>query len=136
METFSIRSTVRAQLINIDAEVTAALQQLGATSGVATIFTPHTTAAITINENADPAVCRDLLRTLEQLVPADQPHFTHGEGNSDSHLKSSLIGASEQILVEAGSPVLGTWQSLYFCEFDGPRQRRVHVVFGPEALRK
>jgi len=133
MEEFRVQTSNRSELVDITAQVRQALQALGAGDGVATVFCPHTTAGITINENADPAVCRDLVATLEQLVPANQPHFTHGEGNSDSHVKGTLVGASEQILVEGGSPVLGTWQGIYFAEFDGPRTRRVQVAFTPGA---
>ncbi len=135
MITFNVKSGKRSELIDIDRQARQALQELGAGDGVATVFTPHTTAAITINENADPGVCRDLVATLQELVPADQPHFTHGEGNSDSHLKSSLVGCSEQVIVENGRMALGTWQSLYFCEFDGPRTRKVHVTFTPAPKR-
>jgi secondary thiamine-phosphate synthase enzyme len=124
---FTVRTRSRNELVDITDGVRSALRDLGAGSGVALVATPHTTAAITINENADPAVCRDLVETLSRLVPADQRHFTHAEGNSDSHLKSSLVGASEAILVEGGHPVLGTWQGIYFCEFDGPRTRTVRV---------
>lgn len=127
--TFSVRTCNRNQLIDITAEVQSALGEFGATNGVCTVFCPHTTGGITINENADPSVCTDLIKTLDQLVPPDQAHFTHAEGNSDSHLKSTLVGASEQILVQDGEMILGTWQSIYFAEFDGPRTRKVHVGF-------
>lgn len=90
------------------------------------MFCPHTTGAITINENADPDVQTDLVMALNRVAPADWP-YRHGEGNSDSHLKSSLVGASERIIIEDGKMVLGTWQGIYFCEFDGPRRRKVHV---------
>lgn len=124
-----VRTRQRNELVDITADIQSALDVMTATDGVALVFCPHTTAGITINENADPAVCRDFIATLSQLIPADQPHFTHAEGNSDSHLKSSLVGASEQVLVEGGRLVLGTWQSIYFAEFDGPRSRRVLVSF-------
>jgi secondary thiamine-phosphate synthase enzyme len=129
METFTVQTRSRNEMVNIDAEVADALRSLGSQDGIALVFTPHTTAGITINENADPDVQRDLVATLNKLVPEGQGHFRHGEGNSDSHLKSTLVGASEQVLVSGGRPVLGTWQSLYFCEFDGPRRRKVHVGF-------
>ncbi len=124
---FTVRTRSRNELVDITDEVRSALRELGAEDGVALVATPHTTAAVTINENADPSVCRDFVETLNRLVPADQPHFTHAEGNSDSHLKSSLVGASEAILVAGGRPVLGTWQGIYLCEFDGPRTRTVRV---------
>lgn len=129
MQSFQIRTPSRTCMVPLDHEIADALRSLGARDGVATVFCPHTTAAITINENADPDVCCDLVETLNRLVPANQPHFRHGEGNSDSHLKSTLVGASEQVLVKDGRMVLGTWQSVYFCEFDGPRTRTVHVGF-------
>jgi secondary thiamine-phosphate synthase enzyme len=130
MTTFTIRTAARSALVDITAQVQDAVREHGATGdGVATVFCPHTTAAITINENADPDVQRDWLRTLDELVPANQRHFTHAEGNSDSHLKSSLVGASEQVIVSGGKLVLGTWQAIYFAEFDGPRTRTVHVAF-------
>lgn len=129
MQCVQIRTPSRTCMVVLDREIDAALVALGALEGVATVFCPHTTAAITINENADPDVCRDLIETLNRLVPANQPHFRHGEGNSDSHLKCSLVGASEQVLVKEGRMVLGTWQSVYLCEFDGPRTRTVHVAF-------
>lgn len=124
---FNVSTGGRNELVDITAEVRRAVSDLGLQEGVCSIFCPHTTAGITINENADPSVCRDLLATLNQLVPAHQSHFTHAEGNSDSHLKSTLVGCSEQVLVNDGQLVLGTWQSIYFAEFDGPRRRTVHV---------
>jgi len=128
---YSVKTRARNELVDITAAVARALAELGAQDGIATVFCPHTTAGITINENADPSVCRDLLATLDRLVPPDQAHFTHSEGNSDSHLKSTLVGASEQLLVEDGRPILGTWQAIYFAEFDGPRTRTVHVGITP-----
>lgn len=95
--------------------------------GYVTVYTPHTTAGITINENADPDVVHDILLTLEALVPAHRAGYQHSEGNSDAHVKSSLVGCSERILLEKGRLVLGTWQGIYFCEFDGPRSRKVIV---------
>ncbi|MCG3181246.1 MAG: hypothetical protein BIFFINMI_03621 [Phycisphaerae bacterium] len=131
METFSVRTTARNELVNIDGAVSAALEAMGAGDGVATIFTPHTTAAITINENADPDVCRDWIEKLCRLVPQRESYYRHNEGNSDSHVKSSLVGCSEQVIVRGGRMVLGTWQSVFFAEFDGPRARQVHVAFTP-----
>ena len=125
--TISVRTRARNELVDITGLVRDAVSRLGLKDGVVTVFCPHTTAAITIDENADPAVARDLVRTLDHLVPADQAHFTHLEGNSDSHLKSTLVGASEQVLVEGGQLSLGTWQAIYFAEFDGPRSRRVII---------
>ena len=126
--TFTIRTTTRNQFLDITAEVQTAVRALGVADGIATVFCPHTTAAITINENADPSVQQDMLHSLEQLIPPHQAHFTHSEGNSDSHLKSTLVGASEQVIVQGGKLVLGVWQAIYFAEFDGPRTRTVHVA--------
>ena len=96
-------------------------------SGSVVVYVPHTTAGVTINENADPDVVHDMLLTLKRLVPKDSPGYRHGEGNSDSHVKASMMGSSCQVLVEQGRLVLGTWQGVYLCEFDGPRTRSVHV---------
>lgn len=127
MREFAVMTSARCQLVNIDNEVRDAVRALGVENGTVTVFCPHTTAAITINENADPDVCHDLIENLNRLVPANQPYYRHGEGNSDAHLKASLVGSSVQILIENGRPVLGTWQSIYFAEFDGPRTRKVWV---------
>jgi secondary thiamine-phosphate synthase enzyme len=96
-------------------------------SGYAIVYVPHTTAGVTINENADPDVVHDVLRQLDAMVPWKQPFFRHVEDNSASHIKASLIGSSVMVIVQDGSLVLGTWQGIYFCEFDGPRTRKVHV---------
>lgn len=122
----TLRSRSRCEMIDITAQVCDFLAKNPVSSGCVTIFTPHTTAAVTINENADPDVVADLLTGLAKWVPAD-PKFRHAEGNSDAHLKSSLIGASETLLIDNGRLLLGTWQGIYFCEFDGPRTRRVLV---------
>lgn len=126
-DTFSIRTSQRNQMLNIDSQVQAVIQSSGIKDGHIVVFCPHTTGAITINENADPDVVHDLLLTWSELFPQNRPGYRHGEGNSDSHCKCSFVGASEQVILHAGRMVLGTWQSLYFCEFDGPRQRRVIV---------
>ncbi len=131
---FTVKTTRRNQLVDITAQVQSALDELSAGSGTITVFCPHTTAGITINENADPSVRRDLIETMNMLVPPDQSHFTHAEGNSDSHMKSMLTGCSEQLLVESGRLVLGTWQAIYFAEFDGPRTRKVHIGFTGETV--
>ena len=96
---------------------------------MATIFIPHTTAAVTINENADPEVVRDMGMAIDKLIPWSDPAYRHMEGNSSAHLKSTLVGCSETVLIENGKMKLGTWQGIYFCEFDGPRQRKVFVRF-------
>lgn len=126
---FSVRTTVRCELVDITAEVRRRLRAAGWTEGVLTVFVPHTTAGVTINENADPDVGRDLLGALERLVPARHPAYTHGEGNSDAHVKASLLGSSAQVMVQASDLCLGTWQGIYLAEFDGPRQRDVWLAF-------
>ena len=126
MTTFTIDSRQRVELIDITTEVRAAIRSSGIAEGLAVVYTPHTTAAVTINENADPDVARDLVTALNQLVPFDN-RYRHVEGNSAAHVKSSLVGVSEMLIVQGGTPLLGTWQGVYFCEFDGPRRRQVHV---------
>jgi secondary thiamine-phosphate synthase enzyme len=120
---FHISSKNRNQMIDITGQVGSAVSQSGITNGDAIVYCPHTTAAVTINENADPSVGHDILLTLEQLVPRHHPGYRHSEGNSDSHCKSSLVGCSKQLLIRDGQLVLGTWQGIFFCEFDGPRSR-------------
>ena len=129
METLTVRSRRRNEMIEITHEVRTALNALGAGDGVATVFVPHTTAGITINENADPDVVHDMLLEFDRLVPERQPYFRHAEGNSDSHVKATLVGSSVQIPILAGRLAFGTWQGIWFCEFDGPRTRRVHVTW-------
>jgi len=117
----------RNQMIDITGEVRSFVSQSGISNGDVIVYCPHTTAAISINENADPSVPHDILLTLEELLPHHRPGYRHSEGNSDAHCKSSLIGCSEQILIKDKSLNLGTWQGIFFCEFDGPRSRRVIV---------
>jgi len=119
-------STPRSNLYNITAQVREAVTKSGISDGAAVVFCPHTTAGITINENADPDVVHDLLLGLEKAFP-DRLEFRHGEGNSSAHLKASTVGASETIIIRDGKLVLGTWQGIYFCEFDPPRNRKFHV---------
>jgi thiamine phosphate synthase YjbQ (UPF0047 family) len=116
MRQFSVKTQARSQMIDITAQVRSILRECRVESGICFVFVPHTTAAVTINENADPDVPRDYL---------------HSEGNSAAHIKASLFGASETVLVEGGNLVLGTWQSIFFCEFDGPRTRQVYVKVIP-----
>jgi secondary thiamine-phosphate synthase enzyme len=120
----TVRSKNREDLINVDSQLREFVRQSGKKEGVVTLFVPHTTAGLTINENADPTVVQDILYKIGDLIPR-RDRYRHGEGNSDAHLKASLFGHSERILVSGGSPLLGTWQSVYFCEFDGPRTRRL-----------
>ncbi len=124
-EIFSISTKQRNQMIDITSQVRSFVSQSGITNGDAIVYCPHTTAAITINENADPSVPHDILLTLEELLPHHRPGYRHSEGNSDAHCKSSLLGCSEQILIKDESLDLGTWQGIFFCEFDGPRSRKV-----------
>lgn len=126
-EDFRINTKSRNQMIDITSQVNSLVNKSGVTDGDVIVYCPHTTAAITINENADPSVPHDLLLTLEQLLPQHRSGYRHSEGNSDSHCKSSLVGCSEQILIKGGSLQLGTWQGIFFCEFDGPRSRKVIV---------
>jgi len=124
---FGLSTRSRCQMIDITSQVGSLVSRSGVIDGDVIVYCPHTTAAITINENADPSVPHDLLLTLEELLPRHRPGYRHSEGNSDSHCKSSLIGCSEQILIKGGTLQLGTWQGIFFCEFDGPRSRKVIV---------
>ncbi len=124
---FRISTKSRNQMIDITGQVRSFVSQSGISNGDVIVYCPHTTAAITINENADPSVPHDILLTLEELLPHHRPGYRHSEGNSDAHCKSSLLGCSEQILIKDKSLNLGTWQGVFFCEFDGPRSRRVIV---------
>ena len=116
-------------MIDITDNVSRAVDESKIENGLAIIFVPHTTAAITINENADPDVKHDLLRKLIELIPQRESYYRHNEGNSDSHVKTSLVGNSVMVLIENGKLVLGTWQGIQFCEFDGPRSREVFIRF-------
>ena len=124
---FRVSTKRRTEMIDITSQVNSIVGQSGITSGEAVVYCPHTTAAVTINENADPSVSHDILLTLDELVPRRRAGYRHSEGNSDAHCKSSLLGCSRQVLVQNGSLNLGTWQGIFFCEFDGPRSRRVVV---------
>lgn len=126
MKTLHINSHKQVEMIDITRDVSRVIREENVTDGLAVIFTPHTTAAITINENADPDVCRDMIVEIGRIVPL-QDDYRHQEGNSAAHIKSSLFGASETLIISNAEIVLGTWQGIYFCEFDGPRQRQVHI---------
>ncbi|MBN2283068.1 MAG: YjbQ family protein [Deltaproteobacteria bacterium] len=126
MYPFTVATRSQTEMIDITGQVRAVVREAGMVNGLCCVFVPHTTAAVTINENADPDVPRDILMELNKVIPFDD-HYRHGEGNSAAHIKASLIGSSETVIVERGELVLGTWQSLFFCEFDGPRTRRVLV---------
>jgi len=127
MKTLSIKTSRRIELVDITSEVQKAVKDTGVQSGVCVVFVPHTTAGVTINEGADPSVARDIEGHLAKLVPHGAG-FSHAEGNSDSHIKTVFTGSSETILVEDGRLVLGTWQAVFFCEYDGPRSRKVHLT--------
>lgn len=126
MTTIEVASTRQVEMIDVTAAVRKAVRDAGIESGLAVVFTAHTTAAVTINENADPDVVRDMTAELNKIVPFDDG-YRHLEGNSAAHIKSTLVGASETLVVEGGEPLLGTWQGIYFCEFDGPRRRKLLV---------
>jgi len=130
MTAVEIATGAREQMIDVTAHVQKAIDDSGAKSGMVICFVTHTTAAVTINENADPDVTRDLLYKLNKEIP-QRDGYRHAEGNSDAHLKTSLMGSSEHLLFEDGRLVLGTWQAVYFCEFDGPRRRRMMIKVIP-----
>jgi secondary thiamine-phosphate synthase enzyme len=125
MGTIDVRSAKRCELIDITGDVAQCVRESGVTSGLVCVFVPHTTAGVTISENTDPDVKRDLLFALERAVP--DAGFLHNEGNSGAHTKALMTGFSVSVIVEGGRLALGTWQSIYFCEFDGPRSRRAYV---------
>ena len=122
----SVNTTKHTQMLNITDMIQKVVEDSGVHSGVCTVFIPHTTAAVTINENADPDVVRDFTMEINKIVPWEDG-YRHMEGNSAAHLKASMIGFSEQIIIEDGRLVLGTWQGIWFCEYDGPRRRSVYV---------
>jgi len=124
----NVKSKARIEFIDITEMVHDVVKDDGIVKGVCFLFVPHTTAGITINEGADPSVQRDILNSLNRLIPHEMNYF-HREGNADAHIKSTLVGTSVHVIVEDGKLLLGTWQSIFFCEFDGPRHRRVAVKF-------
>ena len=126
MQTLSVKTDRRTHLVDVTAQVQKAVASSGVGNGICYLYVPHTTAAITINECADPDVARDVEGALDRLVPATWP-YRHGEGNSDSHVKAVLVGASQIVNAEGGKLVLARWQGVFFCEFDGPRDRRLQV---------
>ena len=132
METFNVRSNKSIEFIEITPQVQNLLRQEKRKSGLAYVFVPHTTAGVTINENADPTVTQDIIADLQRLIPRRQSYYAHREGNSASHFMTSLMGSSVIIPIEGGQIALGTWQGIFLCEFDGPRTRKVHVRFIPE----
>ncbi len=128
LSALTVKTNARNEMIDITSQIETFLRENGYKDGIVVVFVPHTTAAVTINENADPSVKRDILTYLSKLIPVNAD-FKHLEGNSDSHIKSTLVSPSISLLVENGSLVLGTWQSVFFCEFDGPRTRKVFLKF-------
>jgi secondary thiamine-phosphate synthase enzyme len=121
-----VQTRRRTEMVDITGEVQSQVAGSGVRSGLCLVWVPHTTAGLTVNENADPSVRRDILAALERLVPG-QGDYTHSEGNSDGHIKSTICGRDVTLIVEDGGLVLGTWQGIFFCEFDGPRRRSVLV---------
>ena len=130
METIQVKTTSRIEFVNITSRIRKAIDSSGIREGIAVVYVSHTTAGVTINEAADPSVATDIIDKLSQLVPYHD-RYRHAEGNSDAHIKASLVGSSVQLIVSGGSPMLGTWQGVFFCEFDGPRNRRVLLKVVP-----
>jgi len=130
METMSIKTSTREELVNITSRVQKLVSEKGLSNGTLVLWCPHTTGAVTINEAADPSVVRDIVVNLKKLIPL-HGDYRHAEGNSDAHIKSSLIGPSLTVIVDQGQVALGTWQGIFFCEFDGPRSRKLWLQFTP-----
>lgn len=126
MHTLSVRTTARCVFVDITSDVVRIVRESGVKGGLAVVFVPHTTAGVTINENADPSVRSDITAHLDRAVPANA-HYDHEEGNSPAHVKALMMGSSVTVIIAGGRLVLGTWQGIYLCEFDGPRTRSVHV---------
>jgi secondary thiamine-phosphate synthase enzyme len=131
IQTLQVRSSKQTEFIDITRLVQEIVQKAGVEDGLCILLVPHTTAAVTINENADPSVPRDILMELNKIVPFED-RYQHTEGNSPAHIKSSLIGCSQTLFIESGKLLLGTWQGIFFCEFDGPRNRQVYVKVVPD----
>ncbi|MCK4275662.1 MAG: secondary thiamine-phosphate synthase enzyme YjbQ [Phycisphaerae bacterium] len=127
-DTFDVRTSGRDQMLDITARVADVIAGSGITDGAVTVYVPHTTAGVTINENADPSVVHDVLAALDRVVPWREDFYQHSEGNSAAHVKSSIVGCNSTIPISGGRMMLGTWQGVYFCEFDGPRTRHVVVT--------
>ncbi len=126
LKTISVKTSAQTEMVDVTSQVQSELSKSGIEEGRLTLYVPHTTAAITINEGADPAVKADILMVLNQMVPW-KANYKHMEGNSPAHVKTSLVGSAETVLVSGGRLVLGTWQRIFFCEFDGPRNRKLHL---------
>jgi len=125
-ETFQVKTSGKIDFIDITQLIQETVEKIGVKEGICFIYVPHTTAAVTINENADPSVCKDIMMELNKIVPFED-RYQHLEGNSPAHIKASLLGPSQALIVESGRLVLGTWQGIFLCEFDGPRSRKVYV---------
>ena len=126
MEEITVKTISKIEMIDITRQVQDIVQHSKVTHGICIVFVPHTTAAITINENADPAVCKDIIGELNKIIPLED-NYRHIEGNSAAHIKATLTGSSQTVIIEKGELQLGTWQSLFFCEYDGPRNRKAWV---------
>ena len=124
--TISIKTKTRAEMLDITDMVQKQINKSGISNGICVCYVPHTTAGITINEGADPAVCKDIIEKLDELIPRTY-NYKHLEGNADSHIKSTIVGSSVTLIVDNGRIVIGTWQRIFFCEFDGPRTRKIHI---------
>ncbi len=124
----NLKSKTRIELIDITEMVQEVIKEAGVIKGICCLYVPHTTAGITINEGADPSVQRDIINALNRLIPHEM-NYSHREGNADAHIKSTLVGTSANLIIDEGKLLLGTWQSIFFCEFDGPRHRRVAIKF-------
>ncbi|HZK17960.1 MAG TPA: secondary thiamine-phosphate synthase enzyme YjbQ [Clostridia bacterium] len=125
-DVIGVASGKRVEFVDITDKVARYIEKSGVGEGLCCLYVPHTTAGVTINEGADPSVVRDIITYLDKLVP-HKGDYRHAEGNSDAHIKSSLIGNSATIMIKDGKPLLGTWQAIFFCEFDGPRNRRLYI---------
>ena len=130
MKVIDIKTNAKEELVDLTNEVKEYVASSGVKKGICLVYVPHTTAGVTINENADPAVRADILMTMKSIVSDSLP-FSHSEGNSPAHMKSSIIGSSINVIIEDGHLLLGTWQGIFFCEFDGPRRRRVFLEISP-----
>jgi secondary thiamine-phosphate synthase enzyme len=130
IQTIDLRTATREEMIDITSQVRSAIKRSGVSDGICCLYCPHTTAGVTIQENSDPDVKADMVAHIGRVVPKNAP-FRHDEGNSDAHIKSSLIGTTATLIVEDGKPLLGTWQAIFFCEYDGPRERSIRIKVVP-----
>lgn len=128
IETIDIRTSSRDEMVDVTSQVAQAIRDSGIDEGIVTVYVPHTTAAVTINENADPSVVHDILAGLDKAFPWHQSYYRHTEGNSAAHIKSAIVGSSVRIPFQNGKMLLGTWQGIFFCEFDGPRRRKTIIA--------